>query len=563
MAALDRHWLASLERHRLCDRAGTDLRAGEILQNRDVPTGPGNRGTNPLTRVAMRLVRAVREIQAERVRAGHEQVANDGGFGGRRSNRGQDSGASHVLPSVRRVRGGRNRRPHDRIRAMLRTAADAAASLRQGAATARALVEEALGAIDRDNPRTNAFITVDADGAREAADRVDRERAGGADRGPLHGIPISLKDLIDVAGVVTTAGSHVLDDRVADATAPLVTRLLHAGAIVIGRTNLHEFALGTTSDDSAYGPVRNPLDSTRVAGGSSGGSAAAVATGMGIGSIGTDTGGSIRIPAAACGVVGLKPGIGEVSTEGVVPLSTTLDHVGPLARSVQDAAWLFDALTGALPTDVLPRGLHTVRLKRLVGYFENPLAPEVRLHLGQALARLQSVGVAISSGEVARAADAARAYADIVLAEAAHWHRTYLDTRPDRYTPRVRERLLNGRDVLAVRYLESLDARSLLREAVDEALRDCDALVLSTLPILAPPVGADTIVVDPEHPAPIPVRSAMLKHTQLFNLTGHPAISLPVATSGLPVGLQLVGHRGRTRKLLELAAACEALVASA
>ena len=201
------------------------------------------------------------------------------------------------------------------------------------------------------------------------ARRADDERASGIDRGPLHGLPICLKDLIDVRGQVTTAGSRVLRDRVADADAPLVTRLREAGAIVIGRTNLHEFALGTTSEDSAFGPVRNPFDADRVAGGSSGGSAAAVATGMGLASIGTDTGGSIRIPAAACGIVGLKPTFGEVPTDGVIPLSPSFDHVGPLTVDVEDAAVLWAVLAGRpVPRLDGPRP-ERLRLADLNGYF--------------------------------------------------------------------------------------------------------------------------------------------------------------------------------------------------
>ena len=443
---------------------------------------------------------------------------------------------------------------------MLRTAAEAAASLRQGTVSARALVDNALTAIERHNPATNAFISVDEDGAREAGDRVDRERRRGTDRGPLHGITISLKDLIDVAGVVTTAASHVLDDRVADATAPLVTRLLHAGVIVVGRTNLHEFARGTTSDDSAYGPVRNPLDPTRVAGGSSGGSAAAVATGMGLASIGTDTGGSIRIPAAACGVVGLKPSVNEVSNEGVVPLSTTLDHVGPIARTVQDAAWVYDALVGKTPHHIAARPAASIRLKRLGGYFDDPVSPEVRSAFEAALNRLRQAGVVLLDGELSLDVSVTRTYADIVLAEAAYWHRDYLDSRADQYTPRVRERILFGRNVHATSYLESLDNRARLRAAVNRALRNCDALILPTLPLVAPPLGVEDVIIDPASPEPTPVRAAMLKHTQLFNLTGHPAVSVPIASPGLPVGLQLVGHSGQTRLLLEVAAACETLV---
>lgn len=222
-----------------------------------------------------------------------------------------------------------------------------AARIAEGTVSSVALTEAALSLIAERNPVLNAFITVTADLALEQARKADREIRARGPRGPLHGIPISLKDLIDVAGVATTAASRVLKDNVAHRDAVVVSRLREAGAVFLGKTNLHEFAFGTTSEDSAYGPVRNPHDLARSPGGSSGGSAAAVADGLGYASIGTDTGGSVRIPAAACGCVGLKPTFGELSCEGVVPLSWSLDHVGPLTRSVGDAWLLYDVMRGA------------------------------------------------------------------------------------------------------------------------------------------------------------------------------------------------------------------------
>src|SRR6185503_17702214 len=194
--------------------------------------------------------------------------------------------------------------------------------------------EQCLAVIRDRNPSLNAFITVFADSARDEARRADDEIAAGRYRGPLHGVPISLKDLIDVEGTPTTAASRVRDGHIANADAPIVTRLREAGAVLIGKNNLHEFALGTTNEDSAFGPARHPLDPARSPGGSSGGSAVSLASGMALASIGTDTGGSIRIPAAACGTVGLKPTWGELPADGVVPLSRTLDHVGPLTLTV-------------------------------------------------------------------------------------------------------------------------------------------------------------------------------------------------------------------------------------
>ena len=211
--------------------------------------------------------------------------------------------------------------------------------LRARELTAEQVTDACLRRIEEDNPRLNAFILVMADAARHQAREADRELAAGRDRGPLHGVPISIKDLIDVAGTPTTAASRVREGHVATHDAPVIVALREAGAVIIGKTNLHEFAFGTTNEESAFGPARNPHDDSRSPGGSSGGSAASVAAGMALATLGTDTGGSIRIPAAACGIVGLKPRHGEVSTDGVVPLSHRLDHVGPLARTVTDA-WL-------------------------------------------------------------------------------------------------------------------------------------------------------------------------------------------------------------------------------
>ena len=436
------------------------------------------------------------------------------------------------------------------------TITSAAARLAERTTTAAELVEQSLAAVAVHGERTNAFTTLNADGARARARAVDEERAAGIWRGPLHGIPISLKDLIDVAGTVTTAASRVLHDRIAVRTATAVTRLEAAGAIVIGRTNLHEFALGTTSDASAFGPVHHPRDGSRSAGGSSGGSAAAVATRMGLASIGTDTGGSIRMPAAACGVVGLKTAFGEVPTDGVWPLSQSLDTVGPIAASVQDAAWLY-AILAHRPVfpirEVQPRGL---KLRRLTGYFE-VLDSDVQSTFADAAHTLSTSGVDVQDATLIGADRISEAYLNIVLPEAADVHATFLDTRRGDYTASVHSRILLGRSIPAVAYLAAQAFRRDLAQSVDALLEQADALVMPTLPIVAPPLGADTIPLGGTEAA---VRATMLKHTQPFNLTGHPAITLPIARRGLPVGLQLVGRFGDTPRLLDVAALCERLL---
>lgn len=444
------------------------------------------------------------------------------------------------------------------------TIASAHTALVRGETTAGRLVADSLDAIERRGPSTNAFITVAKDRALAMAADVDATRAAGLDYGPLHGVPISIKDIIDQAGIVTTAASHVLDDRIAPADAAVVSRLNEAGAIIIGRTNLHQFALGTTSDDSAFGPVRNPHDLSRVAGGSSGGSAAAVAAGMGLASVGTDTGASVRVPAAVCGVVGLKPTFGEVPTTGVIPLSTSLDHVGPLTRTVQDAAWMWQVMSGRPLAQIAPRSATSLRVSRLSGYFDALLAPEVRLAINRAEHHLSAAGVRRHTADLDNPSRIASTYVNIVLAEAAAWHAPYLDTRTSGYSATVHDRLVSlGRTVTATAYLEAQQERVRLRAAVDRLLDEADALILPTLPIVAQAVGAGDVIVDPADPTPQPVRSVMLRLTQLFNLTGHPAVSIPVPSMGLPVGLQIVGRRHDTAGLLAVAAACESIFRSA
>jgi aspartyl-tRNA(Asn)/glutamyl-tRNA(Gln) amidotransferase subunit A len=429
--------------------------------------------------------------------------------------------------------------------------------LRARETSSEQITEECLRRIHAEQSRLNAFILVMADEARRQARELDRELAGGRDRGPLHGVPISIKDLIDVRGTPTTAASRVRDGHVADHDATAITHLRQAGAVILGKTNLHEFAFGTTNEDSAFGPARNPHDPTRSPGGSSGGSAASVAAGMALATIGSDTGGSIRIPAAACGIVGLKPTYGEVSTEGVVPLSRTFDHLGPLAQSVTDAFLVYHALLGdhiAAPPAPMPMG--GVRIAVARKYFCDLLDDEVRARFEDAIERLKTAGAHVDDIEIRHADLIATIYLHISLPDAAAYHSTTLDTTPEKYTAPVRSRLEMGRYVLAEDYVRALAGREVLRREVDAALAQHDALALPTLPIPAPPIGATTVQVGKD---PQPVRNMMLRLTQPFNITGHPAISIPAAptSSGLPVGVQLVGCRMQTDALLRIALACE------
>jgi aspartyl-tRNA(Asn)/glutamyl-tRNA(Gln) amidotransferase subunit A len=419
------------------------------------------------------------------------------------------------------------------------------------------LTRACLDRIAAGNDDLRAFITVTGERAMADAARAEQHIAAGRYRGPLHGIPVSVKDLVDVAGTPTTSASRV-PPRLPRRDAPVVANLVRAGAILVGKTNLHEFAFGTTGDETAFGAIRNPYDRSRSAGGSSAGAAVALVAGMCYGSVGTDTGGSIRIPAAACGITGLKPTLGEISSDAVVPLSTTLDHVGPMARTVEDTALLFHAMLDGEPRidrlaadAVAPLGLGVP-----VPYFFDKLDDEVVRLFSETRASLERAGHALSEVAIAHAERTADVYLHIVLPEASGYHAPLLAHHADKYSPGVRLRLEMGRYVLAEDYLRAMHARTTLRRAVDRALEGLDALILPALPIGAPVLGAASVAVGRTME---PVRATMLRLTQLFNVTGHPAIAIPCGRGGdgLPRGLQLVGHRGGTERLLAVAATVE------
>lgn len=443
------------------------------------------------------------------------------------------------------------------------TIAELSPKVAAGTITSEKLTENCLATISDLNPQLNAFITVTADLALARARQADKEIAGGRRLGPLHGLPISLKDLIDLEGTPTTAGSLVRKDHVATTDAVVTRRLREAGAVFVGKTNLHEFAFGTTTEDSGFGPARNPHDPSRSPGGSSGGSAIAVATGMSLGTVGTDTGGSIRIPAAACGIVGLKPEWGRISATGVVPLSRQLDHVGPLAASVADAWTLYNAMQPAaarvreLPEAAAVKGL---RIGVLAGYLFDRLDVDVERSIHGTIELLKSKGATVTEATLPHAGDMATVYLHLVFGDAAEYHARTLESRPRDYTPNVRLRLEMARYVLAEDYIRAMRGKTIIAHEVDRALEGVDVLACPALSIPAPPIGAATMPVKGGVEA---VRTLMLRCTQPFNLSGHPAIALPCGKTptGLPIGLQLVGHKGRTHALVQAALAVEEVLA--
>ena len=419
------------------------------------------------------------------------------------------------------------------------------------------LTRACLDRIEARDSELRAFITVLGTEAIAAAQRAAEEIGRGKYRGPLHGIPVSVKDLVDVAGTATTSGSAI-PPRHGHHDAPVTANLRRAGAVIVGKTNLHEFAFGTTSEETAFGAVRNPLDTARSAGGSSGGAAAAIVAGMCYGSVGTDTGGSIRIPSAACGITGLKATDGEISCDDVVPLSSTLDHVGPMARTVADTALLFAAMRNgsAALTDIPAPSEGSLWLGVPTDYFLDKLDADTRAAFGRTRSALEHVGHGVQDVNIAHAQHTADVYLHIVLPEAAWYHAPLLERYAEKYSPGVRLRIEMGRYILSEDYIRAMHARNILRRSVDRALEGLDALMLPALAIGAPRLGSTSVEVESGRE---PIRAIMLRLTQLFNITGHPAIAIPCGNGadGLPRSLQLVGHRGGTERLLQVAAAIE------
>jgi aspartyl-tRNA(Asn)/glutamyl-tRNA(Gln) amidotransferase subunit A len=429
------------------------------------------------------------------------------------------------------------------------------------------LVEASLARIDRWNPSLRAFLTVVAEGARRQAKTAEREIHRGRLRGPLHGIPVSLKDNFWTRGIPTTAGSKILAGFVPRADSDVARKVARAGAILLGKTNMHEFAYGITGENPHYGPSCNPWAPDRISGGSSGGSAVAVATGMGLASVGTDTGGSIRIPSALCGIVGLKPTFGLVSTLGVVPLGMTFDHVGPITRSVADACILLEAIAGRYPRgETRPdhRKLRSNRPRRFrIGlpkesYFER-LSSEVQRLVEAAVKKFESLGARIQEISLPRLTGALDQANNVVVAEASAYHESqgYYPARAADYGDDVRGHLESGHKLLAVDYLRGIVKRREIAEDFLAAFQEVDVILAPTAPISAPRIGERTV------PAPgggqSTVRAELLRLTRPANQTGLPALSIPCGFTpeGLPVGLQLMAPRWGEARLLAIALAYE------
>ncbi len=449
------------------------------------------------------------------------------------------------------------------------TITELAPQIRAGKLSPVELTRQLLARIEKMQPVLNAYITVTADLALEQARRAEQEIRAGNYRGPLHGIPYAPKDLFYTKGIRTTVGTKILADFVPDYDAAVVEKLAAAGAIVMGKAGLHECAFGITSNNPHYGAIRNPWDRERIPGGSSGGSAAALGGGTCCFSLGSDTGGSIRIPAALCGLVGLKPTFGRVSRYGVFPLGHTLDHAGPFGWTVEDTALVYEAIAGYDARDTssvaapfaLPSFAPDARLDgKKIGvprnfYFEG-LDPEIDASVRDAVATLESLGAALVDIDVPDIEEFNTIAQLILLAEAASVHHREIERRPEDFGEDVRALLQQGRFVLATDYLDAQRRRREFAAAFNRLLTQVDIIVTPTIPITAAKIGQNTVSIAGQE---VNVRLATTRFMRALNLAGMPLLSLPCGfdSRGMPIGLQIIGRLFDEAGVLEIGHAFE------
>ncbi len=449
------------------------------------------------------------------------------------------------------------------------TIESAARLLRSRKISAVELTRATLERIDRLEPTIKAFITVTGDLAMRQARRADRDAARGQRRGPLHGIPVSLKDLYWTKGIRTTAGSRILGDFVPDRDATATARLADAGAVLVGKANLHEFAIGATTENPFYGTCHNPWNLDYIPGGSSGGSAAAVAAGLGLASLGSCTGGSIRIPGAFCGVVGMKPTYGVVPRTGIVPNSSSLDHAGTITRTAADAAIVLEAIAGpdgrdpSAVTEPLPaaramrrRSLKGLRVGVPTNYYFDVVDPEVDRLVREAIAELKRLGARIVPIAVPDVELSLDACVVVAWSECANVHRRWLLERPHEYGKDTLEYLTGALIYRATDYVQAQRVRARIRHSVRQAFERVDVIASPTGVLPASRIGQTEFKLGRRT---VPVLSVMARITCIANLTGEPAVSVPCGftKAGLPVGLQIHGPAMSDMRVLGVAHAYE------
>jgi aspartyl-tRNA(Asn)/glutamyl-tRNA(Gln) amidotransferase subunit A len=438
--------------------------------------------------------------------------------------------------------------------------AEIAARVRAGALSPVEVAKAVLARAE-EHKQLNAFITLRPEQVLREAQALEQRIAGGEDPGPLAGVPVGIKDLMHVQGYPFTCGTKAMDGKPAVRDADVVAKLRGAGALIVGTLNLHELAYGVTSANMHFGHVVNPAAPGHIPGGSSGGSGAAVASGIAAIAVGTDTGGSIRIPAACCGVVGFKPSHDAVSREGVWPLAWTLDHIGPLAREVDDAAIAFEVMAGLPAGCISGKRIDKPRLVRPTPFFYEHLDGAIARHIEAVLARLTGAGAKLATRKVERADEAPTAQFITLATEGCQANWELLAKRPEGISPDVRLRLEIGQFIGGVDYVKAQRLRRILRDNMIGALKDADAFVLPSIPISLPKAGTTMVEIAGRV---LPVPAAVTRLTSPFNFSGLPAISLPCGTdrNGLPVGLQLVGRPGADATVLAAARWCEQVLGS-
>lgn len=430
--------------------------------------------------------------------------------------------------------------------------------IRSGIVTCMDVTREMLQRIERYDGKLHAYVTVTGEEALQAARMAQQEIENGRNRGPLHGIPVALKDIIETAGIRTRAGSRILADYVPEKDATVVARLKNAGAVILGKTTTYEFAYGVSSP-----PTVNPWDARHTPGGSSGGSAVAVAAGLAYATLGTDTGGSIRIPCSLCGVTGLKPTFGRVSRAGIIPLSKSLDHVGPIVRYAKDATILLEAIAdrdlgdpSAIPQPSgdleYDKGLSGIRIGIPSSYFYESLQDDVQYAVQRALGVFKRRGAELVEVSIPSLDETLPVTWAIVLPEAAFYHQTYLNTQPDKYSPAVRSDLEKGMSVLATDYLRAQELRKVMSLEFQEAFYSADIIATPTLPITAPTFEQELATYANGRED---VRTALNRLGCPFNLVGIPAITIPCGFSkeNLPIGLHLAAPAWHEETILQVA----------